>query len=229
LAPSKTLSDFERLPGEVRNMIYGYSLKANKSIIPRVPEIRITTASRSPRTGLAPGTLLGLALGFNKEISQEVLTYFYGQNKFAISIPYHKAWANRIGRKNAACIRELTIHCEAKSNRAENYLTEMQHSLEKRFRNLRVIEYNCEWYMFNTQVFLQKMTAKHMASSWKYFKRLEMVNVQHFNMADQIKANSPAWELLVKLCNQSKVKVVATSRQKIFLNDRAAVEWDKDQ
>ncbi|KAK4179148.1 hypothetical protein QBC36DRAFT_180902 [Triangularia setosa] len=227
-APGKLLSAFDRLPGEVRNMIYGYGLRADRSIIPRVPGLP-NNGTRSPRHDIPADTVLGLALGFNKNISREVLTYFYGENKFALSAPYHKAWVNRIGKRNAACIRALTIHCEAKDKQAQNYLTEMQNALGKRCRSLKVIEYNCEWLLLEHQAFFQRITAKHMANSWKHFKHLETINLQHYDLPGHIKNNSPAWELLVKLCKQSKVKVSATGRLNMFLKDRVAVEWNNGE
>ncbi|KAK0673080.1 hypothetical protein QBC41DRAFT_266729 [Cercophora samala] len=223
--PDRPQSGFERLPGEMRNLIYHHCLLANKTIIPRVRELP-REGSRYPRNSTG-GAVFGLALGTSRSICREVLTFFYGKNKFGLSIPYHKAWVNRIGRRNSACIRAITIHCEAREKQAENYLKEMQNALTKRFPDLRIIEYNCDWFALDNQQFFRRITAKHMARTWKYFKHLEMINLQHFSLPTNIRDSSPTWELLVKLCKQTKVRVVATHRQNILLTDRAAADWKK--
>ncbi|KAK4194254.1 hypothetical protein QBC40DRAFT_320865 [Triangularia verruculosa] len=225
---TRTLSALERLPGEIRNMVYAYSLVTDESIVPRISGLPPGTA-HPPRTGIPAESLLGLALGTNRCISREVLSYFYGMNKFALSLPYHKPWLNRITRRNSACIRAVTLHCEGNDSHSRTYLFEMQNTVGKRCPNLETIDYNCEWFMHSDQKFLERMVVNHMAKTWKQFRRLETINIQHFNLPARLKENSPAWQLLTKLCKQSTVSVLITQRRSQLLEDKAVFEWDKEK
>ncbi|KAK4655050.1 hypothetical protein QC762_405148 [Podospora pseudocomata] len=224
VVPSAPASHFKLLPGKIRNMIYRYCLVSDRTIVPRIPESEIPSHSlRQPRNGTS-GAFFELALGTDKEIFGEVLSLFYGENKFGLSSPYHKCWVNRVGKRSAGCIRAVVIHCEGNANHAKSYLTEMQTALVKRCPNLNSIEHNCDWPI-PADFFFTRIMASHMAMTWRRFKDLEMIGLQHYYMPARVQDNSPLWELLAKLCKQSKTRAVAMQRAGIFVTDRAVGEW----
>lgn len=68
-----------------------------------------------------------------------------------------------------------------------------------------------------------------MAMTWRRFKNLEMIGLQNYYMPACVQDNSPLWELLAKLCKQSKTRAVAMQRAGIFVTDRAVAEWVEDK
>ncbi|KAK4677463.1 LOW QUALITY PROTEIN: hypothetical protein QC764_405148 [Podospora pseudoanserina] len=142
VVPSAPASHFKLLPGEIRNMIYRYCLVSDRTIVPESPRSRSHhIACVNPETERAAPSS---ALGTDKDKFGEVLSLFYGENKFGLSSPYHKCWVNRVGKRGAGCIRAIVIRCEGNANHAKSYLTEMQTALVKRCPNLQSIGHNCD-------------------------------------------------------------------------------------
>src|SRR5690242_5509820 len=103
-------AQFLNLPTEIRIQIYHYLLKN---------EDKISPAAYTHRDGI------GL-LRVNKAISQEAQFYLYSANTFALHIPSHRAWINRIGRKNSNSIRHLSVIVATNPHNISTHLVSLQ-------------------------------------------------------------------------------------------------------
>ncbi|KAK1828006.1 hypothetical protein QBC39DRAFT_161929 [Podospora conica] len=140
---------FQRLPVEIRIMIYDLAFVSPNPIRVHHPHIREEELSRfrerraPPRHILPRGTMEMLLL--SKTISAEIRHVLYTKNTFYLTAQYHRPWLCTIGLPNARCLRSLAVFCGDVNNDSMETtgpaLAAFQNTLLKRVPSLTSIRF----------------------------------------------------------------------------------------
>lgn len=215
---------FLDLPRELREMIYGNLLVAEKAVVPRVP-----LRPQAYRVGF-PMRKVSSLLRANKAVHDDALGFLLRNNTFRLTIRHHRAWLNQIGNRASAQLHRIIVECDGKKRHALDGLEAFQNTLKKKTspESLRELTYQFFWAMDGHVAIKQSLCRPEVWSSWKVLKGLRVIAIETKDRAvgfDNRLDLERRERSLSRVCLQSGGKTVEGRWLRPWRRDKMSLPW----